>query len=298
MRAKRTTEDFIIEAKSIFGDQYDYTETKYTGIYEAVTIICRKHGSFQQSAQSHLRGSGCARCKNSGRVKTTEQFIMDAKEVFGDLYDYSLVLYKGAISKVKIICNEHGEFEQTPHDHLDGSGCPRCKADTISRIFRGNLENFIIKANIVHSGKYSYLNSEYVNNFTKIEIICPSHGSFYQTPSNHLSEHGCPKCATSISKSEIRWLNVLGIPEKFRNKSIRINGKIFKVDAYNPDSNTVYEFYGDYWHGNLSKFNANDLNVNNKKTYGELYEATINREKLIKNAGYNIISIWESDFEN
>lgn len=93
---------------------------------------------------------------------------------------------------------------------------------------------------------------------------------------------------------ENKWLDKLNVPIEFRQKIIKDK---YKVDAYNPISNTIYEFYGDYWHGNPIRFSdKNEINKNSKLTYNELYIRTINREKELLQLGYKIISIWESDF--
>jgi hypothetical protein len=76
-----------------------------------------------------------------------------------------------------------------------------------------------------------------------------------------------------------------------------LQNKHFKLDGYDSKTNTVYEFNGDYWHGNPKKYNWNDINKINKKTFLELYLDTLNKEQLLINAGYNIISIWESDYK-
>jgi len=79
-------------------------------------------------------------------------------------------------------------------------------------------------------------------------------------------------------------------------KIIKINNKKYKCDGYCNDTNTIYEFYGDLWHGNPDKFNRDCINPLNKKTFGELYDETMLREKILKDYGYNLITIWESEF--
>ena len=81
-------------------------------------------------------------------------------------------------------------------------------------------------------------------------------------------------------------------------KNIKINKKLFKFDGYCKETNTVYEFMGDFFHGNPKLYNQNDINPLNKKTFGELYRNTINREKYLIKRGYNVISIWENDFNS
>lgn len=127
-------------------------------------------------------------------IDKTEIFINKAKIIHGDKYDYSKVLYKKAIEIVIITCPEHGDFEQTPNSHLNGSGCKVC-----SRILNGikktklARDRFIIESNERHNNKYDYSKFKYIKSDIKSIIICPYHGEFEQTPNGHLSG-GCVKC--------------------------------------------------------------------------------------------------------
>jgi hypothetical protein len=125
IRRKYTQEEFIKKAKTIHGDKYDYSMVEYTGMHDRVKIICPKHGVFEQLAMGHVGGNGCLKCSYS-RALDTETFIERGKKVHGDKYDYSLVNYKNNRTKVKIICPEHGEWEQVPNSHLAGNGCAKC----------------------------------------------------------------------------------------------------------------------------------------------------------------------------
>ncbi len=121
---------------------------------------------------------------------TTEKFIQKAKVVHGNKYDYSLTIYKGSHIKVKIICLEHGEFEQLHSNHLNGNGCIKCCSKKLT------IKEFIKKAKMVHGDKYDYSQAEYIITQTKIKIICPKHGFFIQKTNNHLNGQNCPKCKT------------------------------------------------------------------------------------------------------
>jgi hypothetical protein len=133
---------------------------------------------------------------------TLEEFIERAKKVHGDKYDYSRVLYNGMHDKICIICPIHGEFWQTPANHLSGKGCPECGSisrwDTKCRI---TTEEFIKKAIKIHGDKYDYSKVNYIDAHTKVCIICPIHGEFWQTPNNHLTKYGCKKCAMDALNS-------------------------------------------------------------------------------------------------
>jgi hypothetical protein len=181
-----TTEQFIEKAKAVHGDKYDYSLVDYRNAKTKVKIICPEHGSFEQTPNNHLSGNNCPKC--SDKKLNTEEFIEKARNVHGDRYNYSIVVYNNKQTKVKIICPIHGDFEQRPDSHLNGNGCPHCGRKTKT------TKTFIRESNIVHNDKYNYSLVEYKNNSIKVKIICPEHGSFEQTPSNHLSGKGCPKC--------------------------------------------------------------------------------------------------------
>lgn len=121
------TYDFIQKAVSIHGNKYDYSKAKYVSSHTPVEIICPIHGSFYQEPNSHIgkKHCGCQKCGGTKRL-TTEEFISRAKEIHGDKYDYSNVLYKNSKIKVEITCKRHGTFLCSPNMHLRGDGCPKC----------------------------------------------------------------------------------------------------------------------------------------------------------------------------
>ena len=127
---RHSTEEFIKKAKEIHGDKYDYSKVEYVTTNKNVTIICKEHGEFQQTPYSHLKSNGCNKCTfrdlGVSQRSNTEDFIQKSKEIHGDKYDYSLVNYTKNDSKVTIICPIHGEFEQTPKLHIQGSICYKC----------------------------------------------------------------------------------------------------------------------------------------------------------------------------
>ena len=118
-----------------------------------------------------------------------------------DRYDYSLVIYKGGHKKIKIICKEHGEFQQTPVNHLKPNNCPKC-----SKVYKPTTEEFINQCNLIHNNKYDYSKVDYVNNQKKICIICSTHGNFNARASHHLNGTGCPKCQ-GLYKTNEEFIN-------------------------------------------------------------------------------------------
>ena len=138
-KMKKDTKIFVKEAKEIHGDKFDYSLVDYVDCKIKVRIICKYHGEFLQTPDSHLQGhDGCYDCAMIQRIKTktydNEIFIRKAKEVHGEKYDYSLVEYIDYITKIIIICSRHGPFPQTPDCHLQGSGCPKCYNKTEGKL--------------------------------------------------------------------------------------------------------------------------------------------------------------------
>ena len=187
--------EFIEKAKAIHGDKYDYSKVEYKNTGDKVIIRCPIHGDFEKTPMNHLKGQGCPKCSKEQKHSTTEEFIKKARKIHGDKYDYSKVVYVNNKTKVCIICPEHGEFWQVPSSHLNGNRCPKCAKKGSGERGKLILEEFIKKAIKVHGDKYDYSKVEYVNNHTKVCIICPIHGEFWQMPQNHIKGQGCPKCS-------------------------------------------------------------------------------------------------------
>jgi len=160
-------ESFIIKAKKVHKDKYDYSKVIYNGIDEKVCIICPKHGDFIQKINNHLMGAGCPKCGNEaiGNTKrmTKEEFVRKSRELYGWKFDYSKVEYKGTEKKVCIICPKHGEFWQTPHSHLAKNGCHKCNMEEEGYGRRLTLDEFKKKAQEVHGNMYDYSKVKYIN---------------------------------------------------------------------------------------------------------------------------------------
>lgn len=284
----KTTDEFVQDAIELRGDRYDYSKVIYKKSSIKVEIVCKLHGSFFQEPSKHLGGQNCPTC--GWKIPTNDKFIERSRKVHGDKYDYSSSLYKSATEKVDIICPIHGTFSQIPKKHILGKqGCPCC-----SNNIKYTKDVFVEKANKIHGCKYDYSNVEYKNNRTPVEIICRKHGKFYQAPHKHLKNSGCVKCSHCISKMETEFLDFIGV----KDRNYKIDGWVFKKsDGFDCDSNTVYEFLGDYWHGNPIKYNHQKINTVVGKTFGELHEETFLKFDKLVSLGYNVKYIWESDWK-
>ena len=209
--------------------------------------------------------------------KSNDEFIGEAQLIHHNRYDYSKLEYVNNKTKVCIICPDHGEFWQIPSDHLNGKGCPQCAGN-----LRYNKDTFVEKAKHIHNDRYDYSKVEYVNAHTKVCIICPEHGEFWQTPNNHLNGNGCPLCKNRkigdvlrdtvegfIEKSNelneiTNCLKVLS-PQQ-RNREILRNREI---DIYIPSIKLGIEYNGLRWHseefGKNKNYHLDKLNKCNEQ---------------------------------
>lgn len=146
----------------------------------------------------------------------TSQFIERAIKIHGNKFDYSKVEYNGSHTKVSIICLEHGDFYQSPTNHLSGNGCPKCAWKYNRGKYRlTTLETFLTQAKEIHGDKYDYSKVEWKNTRTPITIICPIHGAFTQVLQNHIRlKCGCRKCGREIAKAKVNKYNTLYFIEK------------------------------------------------------------------------------------
>jgi hypothetical protein len=144
-----TSEIFIEKAIQIHGDKYDYSMVEYINTQTKITIICPIHGKFIQTPNRHLAGQGCAKCAEN-EILTTDAFIDKAKMIHSHRYNYSQSEYVRSSIKIKIICPNHGVFEQTPNRHLMGDGCPKCKESK----GESKIRNFLIANNINYQYQY------------------------------------------------------------------------------------------------------------------------------------------------
>lgn len=450
-RAMRSTKkEFIIKAQSIHGHhKYDYSNVQYETARQKIVIICRIHGEFTQTPNTHLRGSGCHKC--SGKlVMDTRSFVEASKKIHGEKFDYSKVQYASTNKKIIIVCGIHGDFEQTPNNHLQGQGCDKCargmwlfssdefrqeakkihgdRYDYTHSIYEKmtiplsiycrqheytfkqspsnhithkqgcpicgkikraesrahDFQDFLDRAQQLHGDHYSYDKTrlipytrghstkivvtcriherdiwmyaqahlhgkggcwdchktrlreqraftneqfierchstfgrtnfdyslvKYINNSVHVEVICLKkdskgilHGRYWVCPSYHLQSDngGCRKCTQiGYSKAQIEYLefmsSYLGTPiqHALNGGEFRISKTSYRVDGFvYPDK--IFEFHGDFYHGNPDRYDPNDFNPVCKQTFGDLYIKTLRKEKELRELGYDLHIIWES----
>lgn len=248
-------EEILKSFKEIHGNRYDYSLVEYKNTRTKVKIICLEHGIFEQCPSNHIYSKqGCPKCANRHKP-SLEEFIFQSNKIHNNKYDYSLVDYKNNSTKVKIICPEHGIFEQKPNGHIiQKSGCLKCSGK-----YKKSKEEFISQSKEIHGEIYDYSLVDYKNNKKNVKIICPKHGIFEQRPDSHLNrEQGCPLCNNSKGELKINKIlkdnNFSFVAEKdFENC---IDNKKLRFDFYLPEHNLCIEYDGlqhyesvEYWGG-------------------------------------------------
>ena len=284
-RGRITTEQFIEKARKVHGDKYDYSKVEYINAKTNVCIICPEHGEFWQTPSGHLQKKECPKCglkkSSSSRRFTVKQFIEKARKVHGDKYDYSKVEYVNSQTPVCIICPEHGEFMIRPNDHIQGQKCKKCAINELRNKFSMGKETFVEKAKKIHSNKYDYSKVEYVNNRTKVCIICPEHGEFWQNPDKHLMGEGCPECKKSRLETKIKSLLVENNISFNEQKKFEWLGKQ-SLDFYLPKYNIAIECQGIQHFKPIERFGG-------KKSFEETVKLDYNKYSLCKEHDIKII---------
>lgn len=305
--------EFTTRARAIHNNYYDYSKVNYVTSREKVEIICPEHGSFWQTPSAHLQGQRCPKCAKflssirRQNLHSVEEFLSASDHENIEIVENSIPDYWNN-KKILAKCKFHGIFEVVPGFHLRHrfGGCVECgkisRAENNQRRNKDSItktSEFIKRANVIHDGKYKYDLTLIRNGLRdKVTINCPIHGTFAQKAGDHLNGNGCQKCANfSTSIMEQEWLRSLNVREEYWQSWIKLKNKRIKVDAHDPKTNTIYEFFGDFWHGNPDKYPPDDINPRNKKYYGDLYKSTMNRIKLIKEHGYSLVFVWESDYK-
>jgi very-short-patch-repair endonuclease len=285
-------EEFIQKAKERYsGYDYDYSAVRYINTTTKVEIICPQHGSFLTLPGNYLYGNkiGCPRCaidatKCIGRSNTTE-FINKANEIHGETYNYDLVNYINNIHKVRIVCSNHGIFEQSPMSHLSGGGCPVCaKIRGPDNKIKNHSTTFWKQANDIHATKYIYDESSYTGIADRITATCPVHGVFKVIAANHLRGVGCQECKPTSKYEELikRYLDSNNIEYIQHYKKLKDDIGKLEIDFFIPSKALGIEVDGLYWHSEMH--GEKDRNYHVRKT------------ELCEKNGIRLIHIFSNEF--
>lgn len=307
-------ERFIHKAQQLHDDKYDYSQIRedhFIGKTTKVPVKCNYcNTEWEVSIQGHIHcKSGCPKCAGVMPWDLTH-FVEKGRKIHENKYDYSQIKPQDIVncnSRVLIICYEC-KYKWKPRikDHINKkSGCPNCAGHVAWTPI-----SFVERANQIHGEKYDYsaiTDKHFNGNKSKIPIKCKNCDKTWKpTIDSHINgKCGCPNCCVKngYSQAAINWLQSIekyyGISIQYATKGgeFRIrapSGRYYKVDGYHEPTNTIFEYYGSYWHGGCKRYDANAYNKSAGKTFRELLQTTIDREDYLILLGYNLIVEWET----
>lgn len=312
-RKNKRNEDFFKRLKEKYGDRYQWITTEFGDYYtDYVEFICPDHGVVKQTLCVLLNTQdneecGCPKCRkeraNRLQSYTLEEAIEKAKSLeCTKYYDFSNITeWFGVKHKYKFKCVKHDrEFEQTFDSIFSnkGNGCPDCYAEYIRERDCLGKERFVEKAIKVHGNKFDYSKAIYVNYTTPIIIICPKHGEFLQTPGDHLSGHGCPKCNNSKLEEKVRVAleknNIAFVQEKYvKDLTDKVPVlKMQRVDFFIPELKICIECQG-VQHFTPSKFSTKTNDSDMLDEYKKRKKSDELKYNELTNSGHDVIYFTE-----
>lgn len=298
----KTQEQVIAEFQEVHGTRYKYHLVEYQKGHIPVLIECDIHGVFSQTPSNHLTG-GCEACSYELRSENLRQdresLLADFNRIHNFKYDYSeMEDYRNSHDKITVICKIHEPFKIAISKHKAGQGCVACGKLAAADIRRLDDSVMLERYREAHGDRYGYDHFEYKTAHDKIKVECfvPGHGIFEVGARDHVKS-GCPKCRLVEQSSNIshRWLDSLGLPLEKEYRFPQYKGR--PVDGFHAESNTIYQFHGDYFHGNPVVYDATEYNSRVKKTFGEIYERSCRIDQDFRDLGYNLVIMWEHDWK-
>lgn len=246
-----TTEEFIEKAKEIHGDKYSYTKSEYVKSNVKVCITCNSCGYvFWQTPNDHLNGKGCPSCSHKLPLNR-ERFVELAIQTHGNKYSYERTICDGWKKKVIITCPIHGDFLQSPSNHISNKhGCPQCAKETNDDLKRLNSEEVIDRFKKIKGEVFDYSKVDYINMTTKVCITCRKHGDFWIYPMQFIKGiYGCPLCweenrwriAKRMSKEDFVRISNNVHNNKYGYNEVKLMRISDKVKIYCPEHGYFYQ---------------------------------------------------------
>lgn len=153
-KSYNSTDTFIIKCIEKYGYLYDYSKVIYQNSKKDVIIICEKHGEFLQKPQNHLgkKSIGCPKCVYENKIiHAGKKFVEESNEKHNNKYTYEKAKYVKSSEKLIITCKKHGDFLQSPNNHLKGKGCKKCytlKQSTNNNVYHNRKTYYNRKTSI------------------------------------------------------------------------------------------------------------------------------------------------------
>jgi len=284
------------------------SEEVTAGSNKKVWWQCDIGHEWESTVNSRSSGSGCPFCSGLRVLPDTSFASVNPEKVSEwDALKNTKEVSPETVSawsnkKVWWVCAKGHSWRALISCRSAGSGCPYCSGQKVCS------DNCLATINPElaeewHPAKnLPTLSPERITAYSgkKVWWVCPVGHSWCSTVYNRASGHGCPECAGgSVSKASQTWLDSLGIPEEFREFAIKLSGhkRSIRVDGFDPATNTVYEFLGDFWHGNPARFDPQEVNPRTSEKYGVLYRRTMRRLERLRREGYTVVHIWEGEFK-
>jgi very-short-patch-repair endonuclease len=246
---KKTRVEHLNDCKS----EYDYSlitqewwDKNYKNTNTKIPVICPEHGEFTATLASIKDNKLCPSCyieQLRKPKKLKSDYLNLLKKIHNSKYQYKEDTFVNTSTKMIVICPEHGEFEIIPSIHKQGVGCKKCYDKRRGKSLLKSRDEVLIDFKNIHQDKYDYSKVNYINNKNKVEIVCPEHGPFLQTPNDHKNGSGCPKCNSSKGEKHIRnYLleNSFSILEQYSFKEL----PNLRFDFYLEDYNLAIEYDG------------------------------------------------------
>lgn len=301
MPIKLTNEQFISQLNKVTSTIHLVGE--YNGRHHPTTFTCPHNHTWSALPNNILKGFGCPVCSRKIK-KTTQQFEQEL-DTINKKRENKVFLCKGqtyvsSFVPLQFRCNNNHEWTNTPSNVINNQqGCKICagKNKKTTQEFEQELKEkrSTIK---IKEGEH------YFTAHTKMIFLCDAGHEWSARPIDVLIGYGCPHCVKKgYSKKAIKWIremsHVGNIQHAENGGEYLIPSTPFYADGYCKETNTIYEFYGDCYHGNPNVYSPTTRchPYNRQLTAQQLYERTINREQLIKSLGYNIVTVWENDYD-
>lgn len=274
---------------------YDVTHSSNKKVW----WLCENNHEWMATINNRAKGKGCPFC--FGRFPTENNNLLflfpDIANQWHPVKNMDLTpkdVLSGAEKKVWWLCKEGHEWESYIYSRTGPKkqGCPYCAGIKVMP-----TNNLLIKnpnlAKQWNIDKNGSLNSTDVlsSSSKKVWWLCENGHEWNASINSRSRGNGCPFCSKRVSKLCKQWLDGLNITD--REVYIKTKENYYYVDGFNSTNNIIYEFLGDYWHGNPLKFNFWVLNNSTGKTFGELFTNTLNKFIDLYLHEYTLIYKWE-----
>lgn len=245
--------------------RYDFSRAVYTGALKPITgVVCPKHGEFRQYSAQFRKLRGCPQCGSEQRVKArttpAEDYVRKVAEIHGGRYDYTDTVFVKMNAKINVRCPEHGVFTiSANHHYYRKQGCGLCEAEAKrERIVKyrhlsapskvaNTAATFFERCTLMHDGRYTYPEQEYLGAKHKIRAVCAVHGEFEQAAWKHMTGSGCPSCGAYTPAWErelVAFFSALGF--QVQTNVPLLAGR--EIDVYLPERKFGVELHGLHWH--------------------------------------------------